>query len=115
MGFEFLRTFLLELLYSNIWRKVALSVSHSKSLDFLFGLQIVFPMFLIVNITEFPGGSGVEATVLCHEVTHHEAFPCPRTKTLIERGVSFHCALQPACWKDRIIVLIFAPLPVGRE
>jgi hypothetical protein len=68
-----------------------------------------------MNSGEFPGGSGVEATILSHEVIHHEAFPCPRIKTPIERGVGFRCALQPICWKDRIIVLIFSPFSVGGE
>jgi len=75
----------------------------------------VFTMFLIMNITEFPGGSSVEAIVLGHKVTNHEAFPYPRTKAPIKRGVSFSCALQPVRWKDRIIVLICVLLPVGRE
>ena len=115
MGFVFLRMFPFELLDSNVWRKVALSISHSKSLDFLFGLHIVFTNFFIMSITEFPGGSGVEATILGHEVTNHEAFPCPRTKASIKRGVSFRCVLQPVHWKDRIIVVIFTPLPVDGE
>jgi hypothetical protein len=68
-----------------------------------------------MNIAEFPVGSGVEATIMSHEVTHHEAFPRLRTKTPIKRGVGFCCALQPICWKDRIIVLVFALFSVGRE
>ena len=76
--------FLFELLDSNVWRKVAPYISHLKSLDFHFGLQMVFPLFSTYKITELPGGSGVEATVLGHEVTHHETFPRPVSLRLSE-------------------------------
>jgi len=115
MGLEFLSTFLFELLDSNVCRKVAPHISYLKSLDFLFGLQMMFPFLSTMNIAELPGGSGVEAAVLGHEVTYHEAFPHPRTKTLIESGVSFRCALQSVGWTDRIIVIICTLLPVNGE
>ena len=79
MGFEFLSMLLFELLDSSIWRKVAFGIYRLESLDPLFGLQMVLPISLTMNITELPVGISIEATILGHEVTHHEAFPCPRT------------------------------------
>jgi hypothetical protein len=89
MGFEFISTFLLELLNSNVGRKVALSVSHLKSLDFCFSLQMMFPLLSTMNITELTGSSGVEATVLGHEVTQSSD---------LDRGELPLCT--PASWLD---------------
>ena len=60
MGFEILSTLLFELLDSIVWREVAFSVHCLESLDLLFGLQLVVPILLTINITDLPGGSGVE-------------------------------------------------------